>query len=144
MAQINPYGMLLAIGIAAYSSCTLAQVQAKEDIGQEEFESHCASCHGKDGKGGGPLVDFLKRRSPDLTVLAKANHGVLPMKRLFDVIEGEDVPIHGSREMPVWGREFRIQNAANLREARGLYDSESLVRARILMLLEYLDRLQVR
>ncbi|MCY1372781.1 hypothetical protein D9M69_600130 [compost metagenome] len=58
------------------------------------------------------------------------------------MIDGAGVPSHGSRDMPVWGREYQIDNAQQMREARGHYDSAGLVRARILVLLEYLSRIQ--
>ena len=29
------------------------------DFGKREFDANCASCHGMDGKGKGPLVPFL-------------------------------------------------------------------------------------
>jgi hypothetical protein len=43
--------------------------------------------------------------------------------------------------MPVWGREYRIKDAEYYGEVN--YDSTALVRARILTLLEYINRLQV-
>lgn len=73
----------------------------KVDAGKREFEANCASCHGASGKGNGPVSDLLKKSAPDLTLLAKNNGGVLPVARLYDVIEGAGVPAHGSRDMPV-------------------------------------------
>ena len=66
------------------------------------------------------------------------------MSRLYEVIDGVGVPSHGTREMPVWGREYQIEEAQKLREARGIYDSPAVVRARILTLLEYIARIQAR
>ncbi|MDP3251694.1 MAG: cytochrome c [Hydrogenophaga sp.] len=116
--------------------------QAMFDPGKQEFANNCASCHGTDGKGNGPMGELLRKSPPDLTQLAKKNQGVLPINRLYAVIDGVGVPSHGSRDMPVWGREYRIDDAQQLREARGQYDSAELVRARILVLLEYISRLQ--
>lgn len=131
-------GLTLCLGTA------FAQAQKTTDLGKLAFDTNCASCHGVDGKGNGPLGELLRRSPPDLTQLAKKNGGVFPMNRLFDVIDGGNVPSHGTREMPVWGREFRIQDAEYYIEARGNYDSAALVRARVLTLLEYINRLQVR
>lgn len=130
------------LGMALFS--TGAAAQQKVDLGKQEYEAKCASCHGANGKGDGPLAGLLKKSPPDLTQLAKKNGGVLPTGRLFEVIEGNNVPSHGTRDMPVWGREFRIEDAQFMKEARGNYDPTALVRARILMLLEYIDRLQAR
>lgn len=130
----------MVLGLALCSSAVLAQ--QKVDFGKREFEANCASCHGMDGKGKGPIVELLRRSPPDLTQLAKNNQGVLPMNRLYEVIEGANVPAHGGRDMPVWGRDYRIKDAERMMEAP--YDAEAMVRARILALLEYLNRLQAR
>lgn len=134
---------LMAAGIALCSGTVSAQ-QKQVDLGKSEYEAKCAVCHGVDGKGKG-LMDNLLRTSPtDLTVLAKNNQGVFPTKRLYEVIEGVGVPSHGSREMPIWGREYRAEDAQRYHEARGSYDAQALVSVRILALLEYINRLQVR
>jgi mono/diheme cytochrome c family protein len=133
----------LALGLFMLAGNALAQVRpAAYDHGKREFENNCASCHGTSGKGGGVLVPFLTRSPPDLTQLARNNGGVLPMNRLYDVIDGTDVPAHGSREMPVWGRDYRIKDAEYFMESP--YNAEAHVRARILALLEYINRLQAR
>jgi len=132
---------LLAAGLLLAGS---ALAQQSIDHGKIEFEKSCAACHGMDGKGNGPLGNLLQRSAPDLTLLARKNQGVLPMNRLYEVIDGVGVPSHGTREMPVWGREYQIEEAQKLREARGIYDSPAVVRARILTLLEYIARIQAR
>lgn len=132
---------LLALVIACGWGAASAQ-PAVFDPGKQEFADNCASCHGTDGKGNGPLGELLRKSPPDLTQLAKKNQGVLPINRLYAVIDGAGVPSHGSRDMPVWGREYQIDQAQQMREARGHYDSAGLVRARILVLLEYISRIQ--
>jgi mono/diheme cytochrome c family protein len=131
---------LSLIGLTLCSGISLAQ--QKIDFGKREFETNCASCHGISGKGNGILVEHLRKSPPDLTLLAKNNQGVLPMNRLYEVIEGANVPAHGSRDMPVWGRDYRIKDAEYYVDVP--YDAPGLVRARILALLEYLNRLQVK
>ncbi|WP_332742691.1 c-type cytochrome [Hydrogenophaga sp.] len=133
----------LSLGFTVLASNALAQARpAAVDPGKREFDANCASCHGTNGKGNGPLVPFLTRIPPDLTMLAKNNGGVLPMNRLYDVIDGAEVPAHGSRDMPVWGRDYRIKDAEYFMEAP--YNAEAHVRARILGLLEYINRIQVK
>lgn len=75
--------------------------------GSDLYHAYCASCHGEDAKGTGPAVPVLKPAVPDLTVLARNNHGVFPEAHVRQVIMGEDVlAAHGSREMPIWGPIF--------------------------------------
>lgn len=137
---------LLAAALASLSMGALAQTsppstpRVATDLGRTEFEANCASCHGKDGKGGGPLAELLRKSPPDLTQLARRNGGVLPMGRLYDSITGETVAAHGSRDMPVWGREYRERAANYYMELP--YDPEAYTRARVLLLLEYISRLQ--
>ncbi|MEY4757125.1 MAG: hypothetical protein RJA34_2023 [Pseudomonadota bacterium] len=134
---------LFVIGLAICSAAAFAQANTEAaDWGKREFDANCASCHGAKGKGSGPLGELLRRSPPDLTLLARQNKGVFPMRRLYEVIEGGGVAAHGTRDMPVWGREYRAQDAQYYLEARGMYDPDALVRARILSLLEYINRLQ--
>jgi mono/diheme cytochrome c family protein len=134
--------LLAAAGIVLIPSA-LAQAQAQRaDFGKREFEANCASCHGVDGKGNGPVVEFLKKSPPDLTLLAKGNNSVFPLARVYDVIDGANVPAHGTREMPVWGRDYKIKAGEYYADAP--YDPDAFVRARILALVEYINRLQAK
>jgi mono/diheme cytochrome c family protein len=72
------------------------------------FRTYCASCHGLDAKGNGPMAPLLKVRPGDLTRIAIRNRGLFPMQQVQKIISGEEQPNsgHGSREMPVWGPIF--------------------------------------
>jgi mono/diheme cytochrome c family protein len=76
--------------------------------GPEIFKNHCATCHGSDGRGHGPVAADLKHTLPDLTTLTARNGGKFPLERVKQVIEGqaETPAAHGTREMPVWGPVF--------------------------------------
>ncbi len=75
--------------------------------GPDLFRAYCASCHGKDGKGNGPVAGTLKATVPDLTTIAISNDGNFPVARIKRIIMGEGmIASHGSREMPVWGPIF--------------------------------------
>ena len=127
--------------LAALLATGAALSQAKVDTGKREFDNNCAACHGKDGKGAGSITDLLKKAPPDLTTLSKRNGGVFPMARVYDVIEGAG-PGHGTRDMPVWGKAYSIQAAEYYMDVP--YNSEAYVRARILALAEYMNRLQTK
>jgi len=72
------------------------------------YKAYCASCHGTDARGGGPMAKSLKVPPPDLTRIYISNGGTFPLKRIARIISGEEqLPSgHGSREMPVWGPFF--------------------------------------
>jgi len=80
------------------------------------FRNYCASCHGPNGNGDGPVAPALKTKVPLLTTLARRNHGKFPTARVQSIISGdENYAAHGSREMPVWGPVFhQIQNDQDL------------------------------
>ena len=74
------------------------------DPGKAEYHSSCASCHGIDGKGNGPVGADLKVPPSDLTVLARKNNGVFPFNSVYEIIDGRKAVIaHGTRDMPIWG-----------------------------------------
>ena len=52
--------------LLAIALITIKPVVAQDDLGkgQEEFMSNCATCHGADGKGNGPLGAKLKPNPP--------------------------------------------------------------------------------
>lgn len=114
------------------------------DFGRREYERSCASCHGASGKGDGVLAGLLVKNPPDLTQLTRSNQGVFPFQRLYQVIDGEGLAAHGTRDMPVWGREYRLEDGQYFFDSPTPYDPQALVRSRILGLLEYISRLQVR
>ncbi|HZR25859.1 MAG TPA: c-type cytochrome [Vicinamibacterales bacterium] len=72
--------------------------------GAQMYQSYCAACHGKDGKGNGPAAVALKTKPADLTQLTKTHPGGLSMKDFEDRVNGTAMPIsHGTSPMPVWG-----------------------------------------
>jgi mono/diheme cytochrome c family protein len=141
---------LVMIGLAV-GFTSAAQAQAP-DIGKSEFQSSCASCHGMDGKGKGPVSDQLKVSPSDLTLLAKNNNGVFPANAVYETIYGSKaVPAHGTREMPIWGERFNpIVNLPHAvdpyywRMAGPEQSPEVVVRARILSVIDYLNRIQTK
>jgi mono/diheme cytochrome c family protein len=76
--------------------------------GADLYRAYCATCHGADAKGSGPMAASLKTRPTDLTRISEHNSGTFPFARVQKIISGEQsLPSgHGSREMPVWGPVF--------------------------------------
>ena len=131
---------ITAAVIIGLGSPTWAQVF---DAGQAEYRSSCATCHGIDGKGKGPISAELRMPPPDLTVLAKKNNSVFPFSSVYELIDGRKVIIaHGTRDMPVWGWRFGpTQEEQSLRHFFPI-DAEYVVRMRILAVIDYLNRIQ--
>ena len=129
---------VLTVSLIAASDSGFAQ-QRRVDVGKLEYESNCASCHGTSGKGDGVIKPYLSKNPSDITTLAKKNGGVFPINRVYEVIDGrQDVKPHGTRDMPVWGRDY-VAKATD-----DLVDSEMYVRHKILALIDYIYRLQVK
>ena len=116
----------------------------KIDVGEMEYLSSCAPCHGREAKGKGPLSNQLKAAPGDLTQLAKNNGGVFPFNSVYEKIDGrQEVKAHGTREMPIWGYRYApFPIAADQAFNRNLPDPEPMIRERILSLIDYLYRIQ--
>ena len=84
--------------------------------GQDLFNSYCASCHGRDGKGRGPVVPALTVSPPDLTLLTARHGGTFPKAFVESFVTGNRAPVvfaHGSKDMPVWGPIFLALDPTN-------------------------------
>ena len=88
--------------------------------GKDLFKSYCASCHGLDAKGKGPMAASLKVPPSDLRRISIRNHDTFPLMRVEKIIAGEELtPGHGSSEMPVWGPIFsRVTTDVDLGRVR--------------------------
>ena len=124
-------------------SVFVAGPMAAETVGQSEYMSSCAACHGADGKGAGPMVGYLMGSVPDLTQLSSANGGVFPVTKVYSTIDGTmEVGSHGSREMPIWGNRYQLRGAAGANPDFAASQAETFATFRILALTEYLASLQ--
>ena len=103
--------------------------------GQALYTAYCTVCHGRDGKGGGPMAKSLKVTPPDLTRISVRNGGKFPMVRIERIISGEEpLPAgHGTRDMPVWGPIF----------SQIAWDQD-LGRVRVDNLAKYIERMQTK
>jgi len=74
------------------------------DSDKAEYLSHCAECHGLDGKGTGPSASKLKTKPSDLTLIAKKNSGLFPITKVYSSIDGRyEIESHDTDDMPIWG-----------------------------------------
>jgi len=134
--------MISAIAVGqqapAQGSTTVKHVpitNTPSNSGKEMFNSYCAVCHGKDGKGGGPASTAMKTPPTDLTGLAQKSNGKYPAAHVAAVIRGQaSTPSHGSQDMPVWGPLFSSISQGH----------EAQVQQRITNLVNYIEGLQAK
>jgi hypothetical protein len=101
--------------------------------GEQMYKDYCASCHGLDGKGHGPVSTYLTKQPSNLTTLAKPRGGAFPEEYVTTVLRfGLGLPAHGTSEMPVWGPFFQQIDNYN----------EAAVRQRIQKLCAFLESIQ--
>jgi mono/diheme cytochrome c family protein len=110
---------LLVVGSVAVASGVLGSLRAQE-VGQrttavvlnaydgrQQFTTYCASCHGANAQGDGPVGLSLIRRPPDLTTFALRNGGTFDPEVVYQIIDGrKPAKGHGGANMPVWGDAF--------------------------------------
>ena len=105
-------------------------------LGMAIYKTHCASCHGLQGRGDGPLAGQLRFAPPDLTRISARRRGKFPQDELREIIDGRKPPKgHGSSDMPIWGDAFR--------EASEGYSRER-VEERIRQVIGYLESIQTK
>ena len=111
---------LAALAVAQKSNIvTVPAPRTSATSGKEMYLAYCATCHGREGKGDGPVASALKALPTDLTLLSERNHGRFPSVQVVNVITGSaGVPAHGSKEMPVWGPIFLAMGHQHESEAR--------------------------
>ncbi len=121
--------ILAALGLAA---CVEEPVD-----GRTAFMADCASCHGGDGKGGGPAARALAVAPPDLTQIAARNGGIFPRNQVMSTIDGLDRGAHFSTAMPEFGAGDMGDTVIVEEDGLG-----TPVPMRLLVLAEYLESIQ--
>jgi mono/diheme cytochrome c family protein len=111
--------------------------------GPLQFREYCASCHGMDATGDGPVAASLKKKPANLTLLSKNNGCVYPAQDVHDFIDGSKTAAgHGTREMPLWGTAFMFRTGKQA--AMGAAPlSQQEVNAKINRLVKYIETIQV-
>ena len=132
-------GLVATATVAAMLAVAIEPTQAvkvKPPDGAALYVTYCASCHGRTGRGDGPVAEYLKIPPTDLTRIASRAHGVFPAYEIGRIIDGRQiVRAHGDAAMPVWGDAFRTLSPEI---------GEAEVRARIDALVKYLEAMQPR
>lgn len=102
---------------AALTLCGMAQAQDAQ-IGQDLYLKHCATCHGINADGQGPMGPALVVQPKDLTLLTAENDGTFPLMRVVRRIDGREPLVSHGSAMPVYGEFFQGDDTA-LKTASG-------------------------
>jgi len=129
----------LLIGAAALLCATRSGADELSAYnGAQLYQRFCAACHGVRGLGDGPVAADLNVMVPDVTRIARRHGGVYPAEDVRRIIDGRSVHVaHGTRDMPVWGYEFRQAGAT---DTSGGKSADELVQR----LVDYLRSIQVK
>ena len=99
--------MRRALACLACLGLTAVPLMAQDvDHGRALFQTHCATCHGSDATGQGPLAAALVLQPSDLTTLSARNEGSFPLERVLSRIDGTDPLVSHGSPMPVFGPYF--------------------------------------
>ncbi|MDP5217878.1 cytochrome c [Ruegeria sp. 2205SS24-7] len=104
--------------------------------GEALYMTHCATCHGIDATGQGPMAGVLMIKPVDLTQLQV--DGVFPTERVVRRIDGRDPLVSHGSPMPVYGNFFEGEDKATKTHS----GQPILTSAPIIDLLAYLETLQ--
>jgi len=121
------------------STCVLAACSTtpvRTVSGAETFATDCASCHGSQGEGDGPVASSMRVTVPNLRSLTQRYGGQFPTETVATYIDGRDMPAaHGDRYMPVWGEIFATTES--------LIEGAENPEQRIAALIDFLRQLQI-
>jgi len=112
---------------------------AAAQTGKQDYETYCAECHGVDGKGNGPAIQWyaMTTKPPDLTLLAARHGGKFPFDEVVDIVDGRKaIPSHERLSMPFFA--VKLQNPDEGFNPA----SDAAVRKRIDAIVTYVESLQ--
>lgn len=108
--------------------------------GETIFQFHCATCHGLEGTGNGPMAGALLVQPTNLTQLTANNDGSFPITRVIMRIDGRDPLVSHGSSMPIFGDFFEGYDIALKTETgQPIMTSKPIVD-----LMAYLETLQAK
>lgn len=120
--KLPKLGAVSALFILAMQCAAAQDVQT----GAELYQHYCATCHGIDATGRGPMAGVLLIQPTDLTGLAK--EGRFPTARVFARIDGRDPLVSHGSPMPVYGPYFEGQDTSiKTEEGQPILTSQPIV-----------------
>src|SRR5215469_8083514 len=125
----------LSVALGMLSLIWIGGLATADEVtqGKALFTQYCASCHGPNGAGDGPLVSSLSTPPANLRLLSLRFGNPLPQEVIARFVDGRaEVKAHGPRDMPVWGERFYAESNGE----------EVKVRERIAKLVAFLQSIQ--
>jgi len=101
--------VILSVSLPALG---LAQSKGDANAGKAKYESLCAGCHGKTGKGDGPAAASLNPKPQDHSDGKVMNS--LSDQYLTDIIKNGGAAVKKSPLMPAWGKTLKDQEVADV------------------------------
>lgn len=98
---------IVSMCLGLLASAALAE---DADQGEELYLKHCATCHGIEATGQGPMAGVLVIKPADLTRLEQ--DGVFPLERVAKRIDGRDALVSHGSPMPVYGFFFEGEDVS--------------------------------
>jgi hypothetical protein len=132
----NILGLLPALVVCALPASADEQADVKE--GEALYRTHCATCHGIEATGDGPMAGVLVIKPTDLSALARDNGGGLPVERMVRRIDGRDPLVSHGSPMPVYGHFFEgRQSSVKTKSGQPVLASKPIID-----LIAYIETLQ--
>jgi len=110
-------------------------------MGKAEYTRSCASCHGPEGAGNGPMADQLTTPPANLQMLGNK----YSISQWYEVIDGRKTfRAHGTSDMPIWGDAYAgiAKEMGGKEKAPSQVEIEQDINGRILSLIYYLQTIQ--
>lgn len=128
-------GAVMSAMVAIFVFLSTSDAQ-ETNYGPTLYRQYCASCHGEDGKGHGPMEPYLTVKPSDLTRIAARREGDFPRDQIARIVAGDEIiAAHGTRTMPIWGEQLQA-------DVIGTVNKSTIARGRIGFLVDYLETLQ--
>ncbi|MCR9127083.1 MAG: cytochrome c [Rhodobacteraceae bacterium] len=102
---------VLYLGAAVVLAWPLAAA-ADDGAGADIYRTYCATCHGIEATGHGPMAGAMVIKPSDLTALSARNGGAFPVERVVRRIDGRDPLVSHGSPMPVYGDFFEGRDVA--------------------------------
>ncbi len=98
---------LNTLALVAMTGMTTSGVWADDvEEGATLYMEYCATCHGIDMDGHGPMAGVMIIKPANLMALSQENGGAFPLVRVIKRIDGRDPLVSHGSPMPVYGHFF--------------------------------------